>query len=756
MRILFGIIFLGMIIALAVCSRIAGKSGREFGRAASVLLACLILPVAGNGIIIVSHVRGLSMAGCFLYYLGLDLSIAALLRYTFEYCRMSWPNRWLRDAVYGVLLIDVIQLLLNPFFHHAFEITPVQVDGFDYYRMIPHFGQSFHRAVDYLLMAAIIILFVVRLVRTPRLQKEKYSVILGTIIFVTLWETLYIFSGAPIDRSMIGFGVFGLLIFYFSLYYRPMRLLDRMLGKIVSEKLQPMYVFDDRQQCIWMNRSGREFLGLNKEELDRVGDTLEAIFGSRHPGEEEWEEEVVLERDGETRYLSLAKVPQKDAGKKLNGFYIYVRDMTGEHRAMEQKLYNARHDKLTGLYNRDYLFERTREMIRENPELSFLVIRAEICDLNLVNDLYGNSFGDEALKRTAEWVRENTPKSCAIGRLGGESFGLCIPEKDFSQARTEKKLAAFLSSEEEAKYRPLIHMGVYRVTEREMECPQMYDRARMAMDSIRDDYRICIAWYDESMRDEMLRNRQLSEELDTALAENRIRAWLQPIVNREGVTIGAEALVRWIHPEEGVRKPDTFIPVFEKNGMIADLDRRIWRNACEILARWKKEGRDLFISVNISPRDFLLMDVAEELRGLVREFDLDPDRLRLEITETMMMSDQGKRMEILRDLQAAGFRIEMDDFGSGYSSLNLLREMPVDILKIDMVFIRKTASNTRAQAIVRQVIAMARELGITSLIEGVEDENQYADLMDMGCQLYQGYYFAKPMPEEEFESRLEK
>ncbi len=751
MRILFGILFLGVTIALAVCSVIARRSGKPVGKAAAILTGSLVLPLAGNGIIIVSSSRILSLIGCYMYYLGLDMSIAALLHFTFVYCRHSWPKNWVRNAVYSIFLADVVQLLLNPVFHHAFEISPVQVDGYDYYKMTPLIGQQFHRAVDYLLLAGIIVIFIIRLVRTPRLQRERYSVILITLLFVTVWETAYIFSGAPIVRSMIGFGVFGLLIFYFSLYYRPMRLLDRMLSGVVSERLQPMYVFDDRQNCLWMNRSGQELLKLREDETDKAGNALEAMFGCRHPGEEEWMDPVTMKVDGETRYMELAKVPQRDKHSKLNGFYIYVRDLTAQRREMEQKLYNARHDGLTGLYNRDYLYERTRELLDAHPEEQFLVIHAEITDLKLVNDLYGNAFGDIALKRTAEWILEDLPGNCVCGRLGRDSFGVCIPEKDFNQASSERKLSDILVSDGDTKYHLLIHMGVYRVKDRNIEVSLMYDRAQLALETIRDGYRTYTAWYDESMRTQVVRNRRFADELENAIAEGQIRPWLQPIIDRKGKTIGAEALVRWVHPTDGIRKPETFISVLEKNGMIADLDRCVWRYACEILAQWKKEGKDLFVSVNISPKDFYLLDVAEELKSLVREYGIDPGKLRLEITESVMMQDQENRLETLRDLQASGFLIEMDDFGSGYSSLNLLREMPVDVLKIDMVFIRKSADNARAQVIVRQMIALARELGITSLTEGVETDFQYDKLMEMGCELYQGYFFAKPMPAEEFE-----
>lgn len=756
MRLAFGILFSVIIIAMAVCVRIARHSGKRMGFAAACLLAALILPMAGNGIIIVSGNRTLSLIGCYMYYLGLDLSIGALLYYTFVYCRITRPVKWLRNGAYFLLLADMVQLLLNPILHHAFDITEIEVDGFPYFKMIPHLGQQVHRVIDYLILAGIIVVFIVKLVRAPRLQAERYSVILVTLLLVTGWETVYIFSGSPIDRSMIGFGVFGLLNFYFSLYYRPMRLQDRMLSGMVSGQENPVFFFDDSKHCIWMNRAGGQFLGLEEQELEEAEARLKKEFGSLHPDLAEWKDHLTIEQNGEKRYIELTKQPLIDSRRKMDGFYFHIHDLTDEQRAAEQKLYTARHDQLTGLFNRDYLYERTRELLAANPDEAYLIVTAEITDLKVINDLYGNVFGDRALKFSAEWLRnnKNLEKGSVYGRLGGDSFGVCVPEKDFRLERMEYALSNLTVFEGETKYRMLIHAGIYRVDDRSLEASVMYDRAVLALEGIKDDYRYHTAWYKPSMRDNVVKNRQITEELASAIGDGQIRPWLQPIVDREGKTIGAEALVRWIHPEEGIRSPGLFIPVLEKNGMIADLDRCIWRKSCEILARWKEEGKDLFLSVNISPRDFYLLDVVAEMNRLVSEYGIEPAKLRLEITETMMMGDTDVHLDTLRKLREAGFCIEMDDFGSGYSSLNLLREMPVDVLKIDMVFLRQAGQNPRAGIIVDEVITMARRLGITSLTEGVETKAQYDSLMEMGCQLYQGYYFAKPMPLEEFEQYL--
>ena len=284
----------------------------------------------------------------------------------------------------------------------------------------------------------------------------------------------------------------------------------------------------------------------------------------------------------------------------------------------------------------------------------------------------------------------------------------------------------------------------------------MFDRARIALAPIKGDYQTVVAYYDEEMRKNALWGQHISTQLHTALAEKQIRPFLQPIVDRDGKVVGAEALVRWIHPDEGYLSPAKFIPVFEDNGMIADVDRYMWRSVCEILSRWKTTHKNFFISINISPKDFYFMDVVEEIKALVKEFDIEPEKLRIEITETIMMSENEQRLNLLEEFRNAGFIVEMDDFGSGYSSLNLLKDMPVDLIKVDMVFLKNSNEDEKSRIILKNILQLTEDLGLISLTEGVETEKQFKMLVEMGCKLFQGYYFSKPMSLNEFESFVKK
>ena len=200
--------------------------------------------------------------------------------------------------------------------------------------------------------------------------------------------------------------------------------------------------------------------------------------------------------------------------------------------------------------------------------------------------------------------------------------------------------------------------------------------------------------------------------------------------------------------------PNEFIPIFEKNGLIIDIDRYIWEMACRILRKWKEEGRDdVYISVNISPRDFYFLNVYQIFVELVEKYDIDPQNLKLEITETAVVMDLKRQLELITRLRQTGFIVEMDDFGSGYSSLNMLKEIHVDVLKIDMAFLKKAKDEERSKKILQMIIGLSKQLGMPVITEGVETAQQVEFLAEMGCDIFQGYYFGKPMSVQEFEAK---
>ena len=745
------IVLIILIGALTVCAFQARRSHKVIGGQVSLLLFALLPPVIGNAFLIASHSRSLSTLGYYIYFIGMDVLMFALLSFTFAYCRLAWPNRGVKWLVYSALIVDTVQLLCNPVFGHAFTTELIMVEGEPYYRLVCLTGQSFHRLVDYCIFFSVLTIFIFKILNAPRIYLERYLVILLTMIFAGAWQSFYIFSRTPVDRSMIGYGIFGLLVFYFSLYYRPLRLLDRMLAGIASEMAEALFFFDALDQCIWANQPARSLTGIDENEYEHAEERLLQIFGNQIRQKSEWCAKRVLGTGENTRYYLLERHTVTENRGKMAGSFLSIRDQTEEQRALQKEKYIAAHDALTELYTKEHLYECISERIREYPEKRYLVLYVDVKDFKIANDIFGNAFGDFALQCIANRIRERFSGNCLYGRIGGDTFGVFMPSAEFDAARITEIFSRFVVSDGNVEHNILIHLGVYEITESGLDVSVMFDRARLALSTVKDEFQTRITYYDNEMRDRVLWNQHISSQLSDAIRTRQIRPYLQPIVDRNGKVVGAEALVRWIHPVDGFLSPASFIPVFEKNGMIVEVDKYMWRCACEILARWEKEGIEAFISVNISPKDFYFMDVAAEIKKVVKEYRVNPSRLRVEITETVMMTEIDKRIRILNELKEAGFLIEMDDFGSGYSSLNLLKDMPVDLIKIDMMFLNKSKNDLKAQKILHNIISLSDDLGISSLTEGVETMPQYEMLSGMGCKLFQGYYFSKPVPVDEFE-----
>ena len=747
MRTLIGLIMLLMAAALGVCAMFSRQSEKEIAPKVTNLLISLLPPVIGNFLITVAITEELSVFGRYMYMVGIDLTMYALLDFVLLYCGLKW-RRSLHTLVIGAITVDIVQILCNPFTGHVFAPDVMEAYGAPYYNVKSYIGRNLHLGLVYILLGASFVILLVKMFRAPRIYSEKYSLILLLLVGTGIWEMFYLFSRTPVKRTVIAYGMFGLLVYYFSLLYRPVRMLDHLLANVTSGLTDALFFFDDSQQCVWADEHGLRMVDLDEHNLGHCVNRLNELFPGLRLDQSDWRCQRTL---GE-RYFNLVKHTVLDSGGRLIGSFLVLQDETEQQKAFQKERYLAHYDSLTGLYRKQYLMERIRERLDAHPERKYYVAYLDINNFKMINDVFGSEFGDHVLSSLAESLREKLPPDCLYGRLGGDVFGICLNDQEFDPELAELNMSSFTVIRDNISQHLEIHQGVYEVTDPSLDVSLMFDRAHMALDTIKNDFKRHVAIYDEKMREKVLMDQQITLEVPEAIVKRQIRPYLQAIVDRDERVIGAEALVRWIHPEKGYLSPSSFIPTVEQYGMIADVDRYMWRCACEILNRWKKMGRDdLFISINVSPKDFFFMDVLEELKAIVREYNVSPSHLRVEITETVMMNDEVNRLTMLRSMQECGFLVEMDDFGSGYSSLNMLKDMPVDIIKIDMMFLHDMKAYSRTTTILRNVINMMIELGLVPLTEGVETPEQYQMLASMGCKLFQGFLFARPMPVEEFE-----
>ena len=284
----------------------------------------------------------------------------------------------------------------------------------------------------------------------------------------------------------------------------------------------------------------------------------------------------------------------------------------------------------------------------------------------------------------------------------------------------------------------------------------MCDRALMALRTIKQRYNESYAYYDEVLRDKLILEQRIISEMAQALETGQFVVYYQPQFRYStGKMAGAEALVRWQHPQRGLISPAVFIPIFEKNGFIASLDRFVWEQVCMKMREWLDKGMEISVSVNISRIDIEDQSLCQFLEQLVKKYRIPAELLKLEITESVYMRNPTELIAVVKKLQNRRFTVEMDDFGSGYSSLNILKDVPVDVLKLDLKFLGGDG-RSRGGTILSSVVRMARWLDLPIIAEGVETKQQADFLLSIGCDYMQGYYFARPMPAEELEALMQQ
>lgn len=417
----------------------------------------------------------------------------------------------------------------------------------------------------------------------------------------------------------------------------------------------------------------------------------------------------------------------------------------------------ALRDTLTGLFTREEFAGTTASLLKANKETEYLLLYFDIDCFKIINALFGNARGDMVLRKTAECFQHLTGHDGLCGRLEGDHFVACLRADGFNLesvlSELERSLAVF-----EDNYQINFSLGIYEIVDKTLPVDQMCDRARLAANTVKGSYMKHYAFYDTQMRDKMLREQQILREMDFSLRHGEFVIYLQPIYSvAKECPVSAEALVRWNHPERGIISPGEFIPLFEKNGFIVKLDAFVWEKACEVLAELKSAGDKIVpVSVNVSRLNFYNPNFCEFIIDLVKKYNLEPELLKLEITESAYTDNPHYILSGMEKLQKAGFEILMDDFGSAYSSLNMLNDVSVDALKIDMKFVNALGTSAKAGNIMTSIVRMAKWLDITVIAEGVETKEQLDFLRSIGCPRVQGYYFSKPLPVDAFRSFLAK
>lgn len=744
---------IGLII-MGYCVIRASREKHKLAQIVKQIIGIGFVVVLSNIVVLFTQYEIVCFVAFSIYFIGMDWMLYYLLQFSLEYIGSDFDKHVKRKIMLALLFADSISIILNNVFRHLYTITDrVMFNGDSCFGLDTKPAFYIHHCFAFMMAVFCLISLYYRAFKAPAFYRPKYMLI-ALVLTGTCIVNIFTFKSS-VDYSVIGYVVEAVVLYYCTFVFSPQQLLPITLFRVAQDMAVGLFVLDDEGKKIYSNKYANKLLDEEKVFTDRDGVSLEEWCRSKYlKSSEEFTTDVSFWRDGEEIILKIQLQRMMDAHSQLQGGYFVVQDCTEEVLKLKKEKYLASHDSLTGLYNKEYFYQSATEYLQEHPEEELLIACTDIKDFKMINDFFGTKMGDEVLIHFAKQLKAQDEQVIMYGRLGNDIFGLLIRKAEFNEEVFVRDVQEMFTScvDETTAFPTINYVGIYEIKDRTLPISVMCDRARMAIASIKGDYHKRVAYYNDALRERILHEQELIADLEAAITQEQFKMYLQPQMSTEGKLLGAEALMRWMHPVKGMIMPGDFIPVFEKNGLISEVDKFIWEVACKQLRKWKDEGRtDLYISVNISPRDFYLLNIHQIFTELVDKYDLDPQNIKLEITETAIVMDFKRQLELIERLRKTGFVVEMDDFGSGYSSLNMLKDIHVDVLKIDMAFLRKAKDEERSKKILQMIISLSKQLDMPVITEGVETAEQVAFLTEMGCDMFQGYYFARPMEVEKFE-----
>lgn len=682
--------------------------------------------------------------------------IRTILNFSYRYSKINFKyEKPLKNLFRCLTILDIAIILINicTGYFYSFE----SADSVQYGLLIrPEVNAVFLSHIVYCVFMEILLSMMMfrNAFRCKYVFKRRYMQ-LGTAFLagLVLCSAARIFTGFLNYPAALLLTVCEGIIFY-SYLYLPRDRMNVMKDFVISNVSVPLLMFDRDDELQVVNEPARQILKVEKGmSLDDFAkrSNLKYILTKERRSAGKTREFTMTTKINLSTYLIDGQELREKNGQYVGMLFIY-HDISRQEALKDEATYHATRDSLTGLWNREYFLEIMENTLSDNPDEEYILLISDICQFKLFNDILGKSVGDDLILSITEGFYSRKMPGWFFARIGVDRFALMMPYKDYD----EKRFIDVCNSVIAARgYGLTVHyyLSAYIIRDRKKTADVILNSAEMVLEDARDRRMGVIAYYDESLHERLIVDAMSEEELAKALKEKQFEIYLQPQTDiMENKIVGAEALVRWNHPQRGMVSPNEFIPMFEETGMINELDYYVWEEACKLIAGWEKEGGlKCSISVNISAKDFYLSNIYSNITGLVEKYGINPKKLKLEITETAFALNVTEQAALVKQLQDYGFIVEIDDFGSGYSSLNSLKDIPADVLKLDMKFFERTDDAERAQKVVESIVNLAYNLKMPVIAEGVEDDEKLELLKAIGCRIVQGFYYSRPLPVKEFE-----
>ncbi len=687
-----------------------------------------------------------------IYFAGIDILLISFVRYMIFYTGET-GSLFLRKFA-GVLMIvaaiDVISLNVNTLTHHCFLLERFQSEqGQVYFVNVAFWPYNLHLYFDYFLILLMFVMLIRKAAGVARIYRVRYLSYVVALLIIVVVNVAYMFFNLRNDWSVCLYGLFILITSNISSSYTYDKLRTVMLHRIIDEMDDGILIFDENGDNIYANALAMRILDTDDMETITVNDAMEKYLLEGEVSDDG----ITIRKDerGVRFYRVFIEKITENKDMEVGSFFI-MRDVTQPMMLISQEREKNHTDTLTGLMNKEYFMEQAEEVLRKRTKEKYLIICSNFENFRLLNRLFGRRKGDEILASTAQLFVECSDKGI-YGRMGSDCFAALLPIEFYNEKMFLEFTYTVDRLVEHSHFTMHVMIGVYEIKDSSVPVSVMCDKALLASRQLSGTSRRII-YHNEEIERRIAGEQVYAVRLFDAILNGEIKMMLQPVVSVDGSVLGAEGLVRWFRPDGKIIMPEEFIDFFEQTGQIYRLDQHMWREAVKELRRWKDMGReDLFVSVNVTGRDLNQADIYDYLTGLAEEFNVKKENLHLEIADISSYRNKDNQKLVIDRLKKSGFVVWMDNFGSAYASVDLLRQLKVSAIKVDMGILYDPDDKEKSGEIVEAIIHVAKSMGMEIVPERVSDEDIFMLIKKLGCRMYQGNYFDMAIKPEEFIKR---
>lgn len=657
---------------------------------------------------------------------------------------------FIKEFYFILCFIDSVLLLANARVNVFFDLVPAYTKARFFYWGIEYTSKfEFHKLVCAILSFSSLALLISSIVKAPSYNKIKYVTILTSESLVLIANYIFNSLALPLNISLLMLVASSIFIANYVNKDFSAPVLIGPLSAITESINDVIFCYDSSENLIYANSAAKNVFKKSNDNLENFAKEFRQNFLKNRPTELS----LKLE-NGEERYY-ITEYKDFFISNSNIGSYLRLQDKTKETLESRRKNYIATHDLLTGLFNRSGFFKKMQEALYQNTFKNPILICTNIKDFKLINTIYSEQVGDSVLQNQTEVIKRLPGhKKSIIGRIADDKFAILMEKQDFDKDIFEEVFNEVSCIIEKTLYYIQIVAGIYEIYDKKDTIQSIYDKAKISLDAIKDSDNQIFSFYNPSMMEKMLREKDIVNDFEKSLNEKQFSIQLQPVIDNDGNVLGAESVVRWNNPKYENLTPSSFLDVLERTSLIYKLDVYVWELVAKKLHEWKERGfSDRFISVNVSSKDKFFIDIIKTFSELIKKYDISPQNFKVEIRETAMLENPEKTIEIFSQLKKLGIKVYIDNFGTGFSSLNVLKDFIADGIKMDTSFLSESKVSGKNKIILQTMISMSSNLGMEFIAKGVESENQMLALSKMDCKLFQGFYFSKPLPVKTYEAK---